>query len=125
MNQFRRKRRKLIDLVLSPAVFNRYVLAFDIAYLFEALTKGTQALCPPKLRNPITGIVGCCAHAASGHATAAPPSSVTNSRRLMPNMGAPSQVPLAIIAGRNRSAQAVCRIWEPAGGRGSQSLAQT
>ena len=33
------------------------------------------------LRNPITGIAGCCARAASGHA-AAPPSSVMNSRRL-------------------------------------------
>ena len=32
----------------------------------------------------------CCARAASGHADAAPPSSVMNSRRLMPNMGAPS-----------------------------------
>src|SRR5262245_55694644 len=38
------------------------------------------------LRNPITGIVGCCARAASGHAAAAPPSSVMNSRRLMSNM---------------------------------------
>jgi len=27
------------------------------------------------------GIAGCCAHAASGHAVAAPPSSVMNSRR--------------------------------------------
>src|SRR5262249_7786954 len=27
-------------------------------------------------RNPITGIAGCCARAASGHAAAAPPSSV-------------------------------------------------
>ena len=35
------------------------------------------------LRNPITGIAGCCARAASGHAAAAPPSSVMNSRRLM------------------------------------------
>ena len=59
------------------------------------------------LRNPITGIAGCCARAASGHATAAPPSSVTNSRRLMPGMGAPSQVPPPMIAGRNRQAQAV------------------
>ena len=32
-------------------------------------------------RNPITGIAGCCARAASGHAAAAPPSSVMNSRR--------------------------------------------
>ena len=31
---------------------------------------------------PTTGIAGCCARAASGHA-AAPPSSVMNSRRLM------------------------------------------
>src|SRR5207253_3817985 len=29
----------------------------------------------------------CCARAASGHATAAPPSSVMNSRRLMQNIG--------------------------------------
>jgi hypothetical protein len=36
-----------------------------------------DALC----KNPITGIAGCCARAASGHA-AAPPSSVTKSRRL-------------------------------------------
>ena len=34
-------------------------------------------------KNPITGIAACCARAASGHATAAPPSSVMNSRRFM------------------------------------------
>ena len=34
-------------------------------------------------RNPITGIAGCCARAASGHAAAAPPSSVMNSRRFI------------------------------------------
>ena len=39
----------------------------------------------PALRNPITGIAGCCARAASGHA-AAPPSSVMNSRRLTLSM---------------------------------------
>ena len=33
------------------------------------------------LRKPITGIAGCCARAATGHAAAAPPSSVMNSRR--------------------------------------------
>jgi hypothetical protein len=33
------------------------------------------------LTNPTTGIAGCCARAASGHA-AAPPISVMNSRRL-------------------------------------------
>ena len=31
----------------------------------------------------MTGIIGCCARAASGHATAAPPRSVMNSRRLI------------------------------------------
>jgi hypothetical protein len=31
----------------------------------------------------ITGIAGCCALAASGHAAAAPPRSVMNSRRLI------------------------------------------
>jgi len=34
--------------------------------------------------NPITGIAGCCARAASGHA-ATPPSSVMNSRLLLRN----------------------------------------
>ena len=31
----------------------------------------------------MTGIAGCCARAASGHAAAAPPMSVMNSRRLI------------------------------------------
>ena len=35
------------------------------------------------LKNPITGIAGCCARAASGQAAAAPPSSVMNSRRFI------------------------------------------
>jgi hypothetical protein len=35
------------------------------------------------------GIAACCARAARGHAAAAPPSSVMNSRRFMPNMGLP------------------------------------
>src|SRR5262245_31253781 len=35
-------------------------------------------------------LAGCCARAASGHATAAPPSSVMNSRRLLSNMGLPA-----------------------------------
>ena len=33
------------------------------------------------LRNPTSGIAGCCARAASGHAIAAPPTSVMKSRR--------------------------------------------
>jgi hypothetical protein len=34
-----------------------------------------------ELKNPTTGIAGCCARAASGHAMIAPPSSVMNLRR--------------------------------------------
>jgi hypothetical protein len=39
-----------------------------------------------------------CARAASGHVAAAPPSSVMNSRRLMPNMGLPPRRPKQSIA---------------------------
>jgi hypothetical protein len=35
----------------------------------------------PASRKPTTGIAGCCARAASGHDSAAPPSSVMNARR--------------------------------------------
>jgi hypothetical protein len=38
------------------------------------------------LRNPITGIAGCCASAASGHAVAAVASSVMSPRRLISSM---------------------------------------
>jgi hypothetical protein len=47
------------------------------------------------LRNPITGIVGCCARAASGHAAAALPSSVMNARRLMSDMGSSRALAMA------------------------------
>ena len=75
-----------IELTVRPAVFDRDVSTFDKA-AFRSDPGGT----PPAsirrrrvdlpLRNPITGIAGCCARAASGHAAAAPPSSVMNSRR--------------------------------------------
>jgi hypothetical protein len=35
------------------------------------------------MQNPTTGIAGCCARAASGHAAAAPPSRVMNARRFI------------------------------------------
>src|SRR5262249_20461952 len=50
----------------------------------NAATSSAEALAEVLLRNPITGIAGCCAHAASGQAAAAPPSSVMNSRRFKP-----------------------------------------
>jgi hypothetical protein len=48
------------------------------------------------LTKPTSGIAGCCARAASGHA-AAPPSSVMNSRRFMSDNG-PSSSPVPMRA---------------------------
>src|SRR5262249_18567396 len=48
-----------------------------------AVTMGAYPSGDAPWRNPITGIVGCCGRAASGHAAAAPPSSVMKSRRLL------------------------------------------
>jgi len=49
----------------------------------NAATMGRYPSGDAPWRNPITGIVGCCARVASGHAVAAPPSRVMKSRRLM------------------------------------------
>src|SRR5262245_28402535 len=49
----------------------------------NAATRCAESSGERALMNPITGIAGCCARAASGHAAAAPPMSVMNSRRLM------------------------------------------
>ena len=43
-NQFGRQRRQSIDLILGPAVFDRYVLALDIAGVLEALAKSAQTV---------------------------------------------------------------------------------
>jgi hypothetical protein len=42
-NQFNRYRWKAIDLTVGPAVFDRQILAFDIAGIPQALAKSTQA----------------------------------------------------------------------------------
>ena len=85
-NQIGRQRRQSIVLALRPAIFDRHVPALDIAGFAQALAERApdgartgQAIRLP--RNPITGIAGCCARAAIGHAAAAPPRSVMNSRR--------------------------------------------
>jgi hypothetical protein len=44
LHQFRRQRRQPIDLVVGPAVFDRDVLAFDQARVFQALAECTQAV---------------------------------------------------------------------------------
>src|SRR5262245_22549848 len=57
----------------------------------KAPTNGLQIVGVVAPRNPIVGdLPGCCARAASGHATAVPPSSVMNSRRPMSNMAVSS-----------------------------------
>jgi len=71
----------------EPVVLDHHVLAFDVAGFIEALRNATalatEVSDDPAFTNPITGIAGCCARATSGHATAVPPSSVMNSRRLV------------------------------------------
>src|SRR5262245_3060402 len=58
---------------------------------FRPCRKGSTIYAKPAagvlLRNPTTGIAACCARAATGHAVAAPPSSVMNWRRLRSSMG--------------------------------------
>src|SRR5262249_33149002 len=49
----------------------------------NATTKCVASASEVLRRKPITGIAGCCARAARGHAAAAPPRSVMNARRLM------------------------------------------
>jgi hypothetical protein len=56
----------------------------------SSLAAHVRGDCP--FRNPITGIAGCCASPAeSGHAAAAPPSSVMKSRLAKWPMGSPSE----------------------------------
>jgi len=71
-------------LALREAILDDDIAAFGVAGLGKAAVKSisivTLRLRGPASRNPITGKIGCCARAASGH-VAAPPSSVMNSRR--------------------------------------------
>ena len=70
-----------------PMVLDRHVLAFEVTGFLEAFperaARGAEASADAARRNPTTGIAGCCARAASGQETAAPPTTVMNSRRLM------------------------------------------
>src|SRR5262249_26681870 len=87
-NQFGCLHRNFIKLILGPSVFNRYVLALDIAGLLQALTKSAPTVHAHVgdlvSRNPIAGTAVCWARAASGHIAATPPSSAAkNFRRPM------------------------------------------
>jgi hypothetical protein len=58
----------------------RHVPSFLLVVTRTAGLLSIEGLAP---KNPMVGIfAGCCARAASGHAAAAPPSSVMNARRL-------------------------------------------
>ena len=79
--------RQPIVLVLRPAILDRYILALDVPGFANALPECGHKACSVAgdelLRNPITGIGGCCARAASGHAAAPPATPLMKSRRLM------------------------------------------
>jgi hypothetical protein len=73
---FRGERRQAIVVTIRPAIFDCDVAALDEAGLVaaprNAAKKGACSSADEESRNPITGIAGCCAFAASGHAAAAP-----------------------------------------------------
>ena len=68
------------------AEIDRHVAAFDKAGFVQALVEGAQTAgagsATPAVRKPITGIAGCCARAASGHARRAA-KQLMNSRRFI------------------------------------------
>jgi hypothetical protein len=69
------------------------------------------------LTRPTTGGAGCCARATTGHATAAPPSSVMNSRRLMcPPLSEDHTLPRRC---RNAALSASQQNWPPMAEMGS------
>ena len=73
-----------VVLVLRPAILDRHILALGEAGFAQALTKGNNGALAngpgdALWRKPTTGIAVCCARAITGH-TAAPPTSVMNSR---------------------------------------------
>jgi hypothetical protein len=72
-----------VRMTVRGAEFDHYVLTFDEACFIQALAKPPRpyaGLVRRMRRYPITGIADCCALAASGQATAAPPSSMMKSR---------------------------------------------
>ena len=78
-NKIARHRRQAIILAVRPAVFDRNILAINEACFGKALEKGRHLALVPLVPdaasiNPITGITGCCARAAtSGHVAATLP----------------------------------------------------
>src|SRR5262245_5663963 len=67
----------------STVTFWPSTVPVSLRPLRNAATLRALASADPSRINPITRIAGCCARAASGHATAAPPSVAKNFRRAM------------------------------------------
>jgi hypothetical protein len=77
----------LIGVSTSRAKFERVISSLDIAKFAQSFAELIgEGFCVLIFQDkaPMRGIFDCCARAASGHAAAAPPSSVMNSRRFIP-----------------------------------------
>jgi hypothetical protein len=72
---------------MAPTEWRRQIISLELAVAPAWLAKAGISIAPGASdvlrRNPIIGIVGCCASAASGQAAAALPRSVMKSRRRM------------------------------------------
>ena len=93
-NQFGRQLRQPIESASGPAVFDRYVLALDVAGFFEALAKCAQTVRNRVRRSWCREIRSPASPAAAPAPRAATPpprrrAALMNSRRLMPGMGLP------------------------------------
>src|SRR5262249_48930753 len=88
--------RHAIELILSPTIFDYNIAAIDepasLRPSRNAAARWARASEVPSWRKPTTGIAGCCARAASGHAVA-PKRRAMNSRRLMSLCLAPRTTP--------------------------------
>ena len=124
--------RQTIVLILRPAIFDRHILALDIAGFLQALTECGHLGCKagsgdPLLRNPTTGIAGCCARAANGaqqrcrrraaekRYELAPPHSITRLASASRFGGMSSPIAFAVLRLRISSNVVGCTIGRSAG----------
>src|SRR5262249_26612570 len=82
------ERRQAVVFAVQPMVLHRHVLALYVAAvsvrpLLNALAQRAEPSSDRLLTKPIPGMDCCGGRAPSGHAAAAPPRSVMNSRRLI------------------------------------------
>jgi hypothetical protein len=77
----------------------------------KAAVHWLQAEDMPGPKNPITGVADCCARAASGQATAAPPSREMNSRRSRSNSIGQRQQEYGMIPDSSDLVQRRISVW--------------